>query len=607
MSYIVLARKFRPQNFKEIVGQEPVAQTLVNAIEASRVAHAYVFSGPRGIGKTTIARILAKCLNCEKGVTTDPCQKCHSCVSISQGSSIEDVLEIDGASNRGIEQIRELRDSAKYTPSSSRYRIFIIDEAHQITKDAFGALLKILEEPPAHVIFMMATTESQKIPAPILSRCQRFALKPIPPEKLLAHLKRICKEEKISADESSLSDIVRFVEGSLRDALSLLDQAVVYADKGVTSETLRELLGLLPKDVVRDFIQKIRNSDPVPVLTAIGQMIKDGIDLTQLGRDLQNYYHDLLLAKAGVEDPLSKDYSTMKKESAVFDFPELERNIRLLSRMLDEMRRSEAPRAVFEIYALRLAQKVLSSRELVERIEKLESGAARHSPAVLPTRPASGPARPAGGNPAAPLPPAVKTEPAKTVPVNTVPANTFSGKAGPISPNETKAEPETSVKAPAVSVANAPAVSPEAAVADPAPIDIYALWPGLMQEMGKEKQSLASALEEAEVVLEDSKLQIAFDKVFSRDLAQRFDSYLKAFFLTHLGKPVQIHSTLRPKDSKAAAESKMPKKSASFEEDEKAAPLHPKLYREVAPENLGEDIHRVLKHFPGVVKKEKDE
>src|SRR5260221_12946662 len=193
----VMALKWRPQTFADMVGQEHITRTLQNAIKADRVAHAYVFSGPRGVGKTTTARILAKCLNCAKGPTKTPCNVCDACVSISESNSTDDVLEIDGASNRGIEQIRELRESAKYAPDSSRYRIYIIDEAHQITKDAFGALLKTLEEPPPHVVFMLATTEVQKIPAPILSRCQRFSLRPIAPELVLAHLKEICKKEKV--------------------------------------------------------------------------------------------------------------------------------------------------------------------------------------------------------------------------------------------------------------------------------------------------------------------------------------------------------------------------------------------------------------------------
>jgi len=347
MSYVVLARKYRPQSFKEVVGQDPVSQTLVNAVDSGRIAHAYIFSGPRGIGKTTIARILAKCLNCHKGISVQSCNQCDSCQSISQGTSVDDVLEIDGASNRGIEQIRELRESAKYTPAKSRYRIYIIDEAHQITKDAFGALLKILEEPPSHVVFMLATTEVQKIPAPILSRCQRFSLKPIPSKEVLTHLKKICQEEKIKVEEEAFSNIVKFVEGSLRDALSLIDQAAVYSPEGVTLNTLRDLLGLLPKEVVTGFAEVLQKGDPEEILKKINHIIKEGIDLTQLGKDLQSFYHDLILVKAGVEESHQINIKELKMMASRYDYPTLERRIRILSRLLDEMRRSETPPGCF--------------------------------------------------------------------------------------------------------------------------------------------------------------------------------------------------------------------------------------------------------------------
>ncbi len=600
MSYIVLARKFRPQSFKEIVGQEPVAQTLVNAIEAGRVAHAYIFSGPRGIGKTTVARILAKCLNCQKGVTITPCNKCPSCTSISQGNSIEDVLEIDGASNRGIEQIRELRDSAKYTPSSSRYRIYIIDEAHQITKDAFGALLKILEEPPAHVIFMMATTEAQKIPAPILSRCQRFSLKPISPDKLLAHLKKICDHEKIKAEEGALSDIVRFVEGSLRDALSLLDQAIVYADKGITSQTLRDLLGLLPRDTIREFAKKLTLSDPVPILNTVHQLLNDGIDLTQLGRDLQSYYHELMLAKAGVEDPLNKEYRLLKDEAAAYDFSTLERNIRLLSRMIDEMRRSEAPRAVFEIYALRIAQKVLNTRDLVERLEKLESRPAP-APSIVPNiRPLESP----------------HGAPHREIPKPHQP-NPMMKTAAPIHTPATPT-PNTIPPKPQATVITEEKMSPanqNTQAQDEAAVDVSSFWPQLLTDIGKEKHALASALEDADVSLTNSTLHLAFGKAFSRDMVQRSNGYLKSVLASHLGREVQITMTVTPpnpnaKAPPAAAPTIGQGHSLSSGAESATEPTgrpERKVYHEIPHDQVGEDIQRVLKHFPGVVKKEHHE
>jgi len=581
MSYIVLARKYRPQNFKEVVGQEAVSQTLAHAIEANRVAHAYIFSGPRGIGKTTIARILAKCLNCEKGITTAPCNKCASCVSISRGASVEDVLEIDGASNRGIDQIRDLRDSAKYTPARSRFRIFIIDEAHQITKDAFGALLKILEEPPAHVVFMMATTEVQKVPAPILSRCQRFSLKPIPPEKLLAHLKKICAEEKIKADDEALADIVRFVEGSLRDALSLLDQAVVYAEEGVTSQTLRELLGLLPKTLVRNFARKLLNSEPGEILQSIDQAVKDGVDLTQLGRDIQNYYHELLLAKAGVEDPLNKDYSTLAAEARSFDFNMLERNIRLLSRMLEDMRRSETPRAVFDIYTLRIAQKVLNPREILARLENLEKGGGT-SPSDRPSM-----LRRSSGD-VPPFTPSIDNSNRQNVAASegSVIASEAKQSHGIASPAREQQRVRNDTN---------PAPSPS--------VDIASLWPGYLEEIGREKQVLASALEEAEVSLSDGRLWLTFQNSFSKDLVQRSEDYLKSFLSNHLGKPLAVQTTLKPAERKTKAEKPAPPKAPEPRDGEDAP--DPKSYQEIPPEKLGEDVQKVLKHFPGVVKKEK--
>ncbi len=571
MSYLVLARKYRPQTFEDVVGQTPVSRTLANALSSNRVAHGYIFSGPRGVGKTTTARILAKCLNCETGPTTTPCNKCDACVSISQGTSTDDVLEIDGASNRGIEQIRELRESAKYTPARSRYRIYIIDEAHQITKDAFGALLKTLEEPPAHVIFMMATTEVQKIPAPILSRCQRFALRPISSDLVFKHLKEICAKEKVKVDDAALADIVRFVEGSLRDALSLLDQALVFSPKGITATTVRELLGLLPLELIRDFADTIHQGDPSAILKAVDDAVRNGIDLTQLAKDLQSHYHNLLLAKAGVEDAFKVDDAGARKQAERFDFPALERNIRLLSRLLDDMRTSETPRALFEVSVLRLGQKTVDPRLVMERLEKLAASAPAAPAVSAPT------AAPAGWRSAPVAPPAPRSSFAPSSPPASAPG------AAPARPLASEPRPPAPARADA---------------AAPMPLEnVAAVWSVFAEDVGRVKMSLGSALEDARPRVENGRLVLVFSSSFNADMVQRSSEILKPVMLRHFGAAVPFE----PRVEKPAGSA--PPKPAT--RSSAPPPETPETFVETKPEEAGEDVQRALKHFPGTVKKER--
>ncbi|MFN3466484.1 MAG: DNA polymerase III subunit gamma/tau, partial [Candidatus Brocadiales bacterium] len=259
MTYTVFARKYRPKTFEAVVGQEATVTTLRNALQQGRVAHAYLFTGPRGVGKTSVARILAKCLNCQKGPTDSPCDECDSCRCISEGRDL-DVIEIDGASNRGIDEVRALRENVKYLPSRSRHKIYIIDEAHMLTREAFNALLKTLEEPPSHVKFFLATTAPSKLPETILSRCQRFDFKNISLEDIVNRLKQIAEEVGIQAEEEALRAIARYARGGLRDAQSLLDQLWAFSEGKVTVADVQGLLGAVPEEkvtaLVESFIQK---------------------------------------------------------------------------------------------------------------------------------------------------------------------------------------------------------------------------------------------------------------------------------------------------------------------------------------------------------------
>src|SRR5215470_9866742 len=277
MAYQVLARKYRPQRFSEVIGQEHVTRTLKNAIEQQRIAHGYIFSGQRGIGKTTIARILAMALNCRsfERPTPEPCGHCDSCQEIRAGNSV-DVIEIDAATNRGIDEIRELREAARYRPARDRYKIYILDEAHQITDAAFNALLKTLEEPPGHVIFMMATTQPEDIPQTIRSRCQHFSFRAVGFEQILGQLRDLTGREKIDAEEDALALLAEAGDGSMRNALSILDQAIASSSGKLTAEDVRNLIGAAPAAALEEVMQAVAQSNSEQVLRLVDRLISDG-------------------------------------------------------------------------------------------------------------------------------------------------------------------------------------------------------------------------------------------------------------------------------------------------------------------------------------------
>ena len=298
MSYQVLSLKLRPQRFDEVVGQTHVTRTLQNAIGLDRVAHGYIFSGPRGVGKTTTARILAKVLNCKNPKDNNPCGTCVNCTEITQGSNL-DVQELDGASNRGIDEMRDLREAVKYPPNNSKYRIYIIDEVHMLTREAFNALLKTLEEPPPHVIFIMATTDAHKVPATILSRTQRFDFKHISINDISEYLKQILESENIKYDTDGIRLIAQKADGSLRDSLSLLDQTIAYASDALDVETIRDVLGIIKENVFLNIIQTIEKRDHKEVIHQLNQLIDAGYAISDFISGFNDFLRNCMIQKTG--------------------------------------------------------------------------------------------------------------------------------------------------------------------------------------------------------------------------------------------------------------------------------------------------------------------
>ncbi len=310
MSYRVFARKYRPQTFEEVIGQEHITRTLQNAIRESRVAQAYMFVGPRGIGKTSTARILAKALNCEEGPTANPCGKCGSCLEITEGRSL-DVLEIDGASNNGVENIRDLRENAAYSPAKGPYKIYLIDEVHMLSTGAFNALLKTLEEPPEHVKFIFATTKAQKVPATITSRCQRFDLRRIPTDAIASHLGSIARSEKVALEEAAGEAIARAAEGGLRDAESMLDQAVAFCGDSITEEGVMSIFGFTSRQSVSGLVEFILAHDVAAALRTIDEQAEAGKDLSRLLGDVTAHVRDLLVKGVSSDAPARREQFLM--------------------------------------------------------------------------------------------------------------------------------------------------------------------------------------------------------------------------------------------------------------------------------------------------------
>src|SRR5438445_3162305 len=377
MSYQVLARKYRPQKFSDVIGQEHVTRTLQNAIEQQRIAHGYIFSGHRGIGKTTIARILAMALNC-RGANgkadkpqPEPCGVCDSCTEIRAGNSV-DVIEIDAATNRGIDEIRELREAARYRPARDRFKIYILDEAHQITDAAFNALLKTLEEPPGHVVFMLATTQPEDIPQTIRSRCQHFSFRAVKFEEILGQLKNLVAKEQLEADEDALALVAEGGDGSIRDALSILDQAIASSSGRLSLDEVRQLVGAAPSGVLEQIMQSVAQSSSEEVLRVVDQLISEGHSPTHFARQMVRFLRNTVVARiAGADSSLLQISGDERKRVArvaeLFGEEDLARHLQIMLRTHSELGYSQEQRFHLELGLLKMAhaQRLLPIEQLL--------------------------------------------------------------------------------------------------------------------------------------------------------------------------------------------------------------------------------------------------
>lgn len=376
MSYLVLARKSRPQTFDQVIGQRPVVKTLQNSLNKNRVAHAILFSGVRGVGKTTLARIMAKAINCAQPDNTPPCNECLSCKEITAGTAL-DLHEIDGASNRGIQEIRELKEKVRFLPTSSKYRIIIIDEVHMLTNEAFNALLKTLEEPPEHVYFMFATTELHKIPVTILSRCQQYELKRISADDLSSHFANLVEAEDKNIESEALSLIVREASGSVRDGLSLLDQVLSFSDDKICTTDVIEVLGLIDRDVLMNLTRALLDGDKAQTFLALDQIFKFGVDIKRFCTDLINQFRTLLLTKIDGCQPLidlpEQEFLHFKETATHYTTESLHQTMSTLIDMVENIGQSSQPRLILETTFLKIieAGNVVSVAHLLSKFDSL--------------------------------------------------------------------------------------------------------------------------------------------------------------------------------------------------------------------------------------------
>ena len=621
MAYVALYRRWRPQNFDTLVGQQPVKQALTNALTSGRIAHAYLFAGPRGTGKTSTARILAKALNCDHGPTPNPCGECDNCRRIAEGSSM-DVFEIDAASNRGIDEIKALRDQLAFTPVDCRYKVYIIDEVHMLTTEAFNALLKTLEEPPSHVIFILATTDPHKIPATIHSRCQRFDFRRVTVEEIVQHLAMVAQGSGLEADEDALRLIAIQSEGGMRDALSLLDQCGVMAKK-ITAVTVREVLGIVGREALRALVEAIGRQDVPLALSQLAALLEQGKDVRQIVTELIEYLRALLLFKAVPqynEVYLTDTASNLESLAALYTSDRIMASEERLHAALVELRGTMRPRITAELCLLDLCRREGSAlASLTARVESLErqlaSGAAAAQavpqakavpPHLLYTGPEEQFQEPDEGIPSPDELAQLSTTP---VVATTAPAAPASVTPKPAVSSPATAAPATVTAKPAVSSpAMAAPVSSASTPASAAPIEEFGgdyaagedFWQQTLELVRSEKKmSMYSCAKGGRVYsFANDMLVVAFKSAFQsqRMTKSDFREYFEGVLLRVARRPIRLQCEAESELKKRAGGAAKPKAATAQAASEPVA-------QPLAPNELPENLQRAMHAFGGTITK----